>query len=231
MICNHPKKRTKCVYVCVSPCDLKSYIYFKCYFSWNQRLCFFVVIICWQSDLCPIVCACEEACLFAGVWQCVCVSVRMGLVSLRTLETSKTFQGPRVLLFKGLHYLPLSLLFPSHDVFHLPAFSFSLPLLGSSCPFPSVSCPSTTQRPNNSRLCLPQAWTSSTSRLWQATVSKLLMLLLLGTGRNWLHRAGLLSSHYKQMPRVTLHTAVAPVLWHSCIMFFLFFLVAVMLWC
>lgn len=138
----------------------------------------------------------------------------MSPVSLRTLETPKTFQGPRVLLFKGLHY-SLSLLFPSHDVFHPPAFSYSLSLLGSRCPFPSVSCPSTTQRPNNSRLCLPQAWTSSTSRHWQATMSKQLMLLLLGTGRNWLHRAGLLFSHYKQTLRVTPHTAVTPAVWHS----------------
>ena len=71
----------------------------------------------------------------------------MSPVSLRTLETPKTFQGPRVLLFKGLHYslslspslslsLSLSLLFPSHDVFSSSRlFLFALSP-GVSVPFP-----------------------------------------------------------------------------------------------
>ena len=137
---------------------------------------------------------------------CVCM-----WVSLRALETPKTFQGPRVLLFKGLHYPPP----PPPLCFHHMMFFLSQPfllrsLLGSLCPFPSVSCPSTTLRPNNSRLSLPKGWTSSTSRLWQATVNKWLMLLLQGTGRNWLHGAGLHISQDKQMLRVSLYSAVVP---------------------
>lgn len=109
--------------------------------------------------------------------------------------------------------LPPSIpLFPSHDVF-LSSSLFLFPLMGSSCPFPSVSRLSTTQRPNNSRLFLPQAWTSSASWLQQATVRKhLMLLLLLGMGRNRLHGAGLPLSHCKQMLWVCLYCCCASVM-------------------
>lgn len=77
--------------------------------------------------------------LFVDVWQRVCLC----RVSLRTLETPKTFQRPRVLLFKGLHYLPLSLCF-HHMMFFIFQPFLICSLLGSLCPFPSVSRPSTT---------------------------------------------------------------------------------------
>lgn len=91
-----------------------------------------------------------SACLFSSACNCVCVCVCMlHWVSLRTLETPKSFQGPRV-----LHCLPL-FLFLSHDVFHLTAaVSFFFHLLASRCPFPFVSRTKTKQQPPPSLMVL-----------------------------------------------------------------------------
>ncbi len=123
------------------------------------------------------------------VYDCVCMCVCKTSVTEDSRDTKNLSRAQSAAVQRS----PLP---PSLSCFHHMMFFIFQPflihsLLGTSCPFPSVSCPSATQIPNNSRLCLPQAWTSSTSWLWQASVSKQLMLLL-GTGRNWLHKAGLL---------------------------------------
>lgn len=116
--------------------DLKRYFSLKSFHF--KALVFFFCHLLTAHPLFPLVvrppCYCvhvRKVCLFAGV----CMRVHEPSVTeysrdsriLSRVQSTAVQRSP----------LPPSLsLFPSHDVFHLPGFSYSLSLLGSLCPFP-----------------------------------------------------------------------------------------------